>query len=391
MLVTILSGFLGSGKTTLLRRLLRHAGDARIGVVVNDMSGLEVDADLVRGGHRVSEKMKTLVSLHSGSISGTQKDAFAGVLDLWSTRSDLDHLVVETSGSTHPWALIEAVSQRPAYVLDTFVTLLDARAFVEDYGTGKRLFERLVSNEERQTRSTENLLAEQIQFASVILLTKTDRVPAEDLPCILKCLEVLNPQAEVLTVTYGNISPDRLLGTGGFSLEKARFIARSLLDTSEVTIGDSSAYDIGSTVICDPRPFHPRRLWDLFHHRLGQGIHRSKGFIWLASRDDQVLLWNQAAGSLDLELLAYWKAAVAKDPLGNLLPEEVSELQKRLAGSHPQFGDRLNELTVIGTARDRELFVRELQACFCTGAEIQRWLSGGTFEDPWPKELRKLR
>jgi hypothetical protein len=110
----------------------------------------------------------------------------------------------------------------------------------------------------------------------------------------------------------------------------------------------------------------------------------------MASRDAQVLLWNQAAGSIDLELLAYWKAAVVKDPLGKLLPEEIQLLQKELEKTDPIFGDRLNELTIIGTARDRETFTRELQDGFCTPEEIRHWQNGGTFDDPWPKELRKV-
>ena len=390
MRVTILSGFLGSGKTTLLRRLLREQKALRLGVIVNDMAELEVDGDLVRSAHRISETERNLVSLYAGSISGDQRAAFAQALASWEDRTDLDHLVIETSGSTHPWPLIEEISRRPAYSLDTFATLLDAKAFVEDYGAGKLLFESLIRNEEMQTRSTANLLAEQIQFASVILLTKTDRVRAEDLPFIIKCLEILNPQAEIHPVTYGQIPHAGLLGTGKFSLDKAYLIGRAWRENAPEHLGLADAYDISSTVICDPRPLHPRRLWTLFRTRLGQGIHRSKGFLWMASRDDQVLLWNQAAGSIDLELLAYWKAAIVKDPLGKLQPEEIIELQSQLASMHPEFGDRLNELTVIGAAHDRELFVKELQACFCTPDEIKRWQSGGSFDDPWPKELRKV-
>lgn len=389
--ITVLSGFLGSGKTTLLRRLLRHASDLKLGVIVNDMAELEIDGDLVRSGQRVTEEKGTFVSLFAGSISGDQRASFSQILDSWQARIDLEHVIIETSGSTHPWPLLEEISRRSeSYVITNFVTLVDAKAFIEDYGSGKLLFEKLIHNEQEQRRSTENLMAEQIQFASTLIVTKTDRVRPDDLPFLLKCLEALNPDADVHAASYGHVTSCRLLGPEKFNLERSRSLGRAWRESASGELGSSAAYDIGSTVFCDPRPFHPGRLWRLFHERLGLGIHRSKGFLWMASREEQVLLWNQAAGSIELELLAYWKAALVKDPLGKLVAAEKSMLREQLAGSHPLFGDRLNELTVIGTLRDRELFMPELQACLCTGEEIAHWSIGGHFDDPWPKKLRKL-
>lgn len=390
MKVTILSGFLGSGKTTLLRRLLRHNKDLRLGIMVNDMSELEVDADLVRVAHRVSETEGNLVSLFAGSISGDRRAAFQQALASWQERMDLDYLIVETSGSTHPWPLIEELKKHEAYQLDSFVTLLDAKAFIEDYAAGRRLFEKLIQNEERGVRSVENLLAEQIQYASTILLTKTDRVRAEDLPFLLKCLEILNPHAQVHVATYGEVSKHRLLGTELFSWDRAQVLARNLKKAESEDWGAASGYDISSTVICDPRPLHPQRLWDLYHQKLGQKLHRSKGFLWLASREDLVLLFNQAAGGIDLELLAYWKASLVKDPLGKLSTEEKVELGNQLKTTHPIFGDRMCELTIIGALHDREAFVRGLQDCFCTEAEILHWCQGGHFNDPWPQTVKQM-
>lgn len=390
MRITILSGFLGSGKTTLLRRLLREEQAMRLAVIVNDMAALEVDGDLVRGGHRVSEKNNTLISLYAGSISGSQRQSFADALDVWKARTDIDHVIVETSGSTHPWALVEELARRPSYTLDTFATLVDARAFLEDYGSGGGLRERLAFNAQSGRRDAATLLAEQIRYASVIFLTKTDRLQPEKLRPITQCLQHLNPTAQVRPVVYGRISPEHVLGTGTFKLEKARSLHAAAPLQGPQLAGDAEGYDISSTVICDPRPFHPQRLWDVFQTRLGQGVHRSKGFIWLASRDALVLLWNQAAGSINLELLAYWKAAIVGDPDGRLLPEEREELRRQLGTADPVFGDRLNELTIIGTARDREQFVQELQTAFCSQDEISHWQRGGGFEDPWPQSLKWL-
>jgi G3E family GTPase len=138
----------------------------------------------------------------------------------------------------------------------------------------------------------------------------------------------------------------------------------------------------------DLRPLHPQRFYDLYRDKLGLGIFRSKGFIWLASRPDQVLLWNQAGGAMGLELLGTWRVVVAEDP--KLLPEEREGLRKLLQSADPTFGDRGNELTIIGQERDRVIFVAELKECFCTPAEVKQWLGGDTFPDPWPKGHRRL-
>lgn len=391
MRVTLISGFLGSGKTTLLRRLLRQCRGQRLGVIVNDMSSLDVDGDLVRSGQRLSESTGNFIGLAAGSISGSQRQAFAQVLDDWSPRKDLDHILVEASGSSHPWPLIEEINRRPSLTLGCVATLIDARSFAEDQDGGRLLHQSLIHNKEVGRRTEANLMAEQIQCSNLLLLTKTDRTPPEALPRMMECLQRLNPLAAIHPVTHGNISPALLLEGPCCNVEQVRQLAQAGMGSAAPeALGKSSSYGIGSAVLTDPRPFHPQRLWDLFHRQLGQGVHRSKGFIWLASRGQQVLLWNQAAGSMGLELLAYWKAALVKDPLGRLLPEEIAHLQLQLKKADPRFGDRLNEITVIGTDRDRNALMDGLRQCLCTETEVRHWQRGGTFEDPWPQNLRPI-
>jgi G3E family GTPase len=377
--VTILSGFLGSGKTTLLRRLIHEVKDTRLGVIVNDMSELEVDGDLVRNPEGLNEQRGNFASIRAGSISGTQRMAFGAALDAWRESGDLDHVVIETSGSTHPWPMIQEISARPEFMLDTFVTLIDAKAFMEDYGGG-RLLREAVSPQAP-------LMSAQIQLANVILLTKTEKLIPQAIELMAQHLTALNPTAVLYSVNYGRIKPRLLLGTGSFDMLQADRLAA---EWQHEGVGDATSYDLGSTVITDPRPLHPRRLWTLFRERLGAGIHRSKGFIWLPSRDRDVLLWNQAAGSIEMELMAYWKAALVTNPDGKLVPEEIAALRDMLQGTHPDFGDRACELTVIGTERDRAIFVRDLQTCFCTDDEVASWQRGEPFDDPWPKTLLRV-
>ncbi len=377
--VTIISGFLGSGKTTLLRRLIHEVKDLRLGVIVNDMSELEVDGELVRNPEGHNEMRGNFASIHAGSISGTQRAAFGEVLDAWRGRDDLDQVVIETSGSTHPWPMIQEIRERPEFRLDTFVTLIDAKAFMEDYGGGRLL---------REPASPQApLMVAQVQLANLILLTKTEKLIPQAIELMAQHLTALNSTAALYSVNYGRIKPQLLLGTGSFDMDRAQQLAA---DWQHDDVGDAASYDLGSTVITDPRPLHPRRLWTLFRERLGAGIHRSKGFIWLPSRDRDVLLWNQAAGSIEMELMAYWKAALVTNPDGKLVPEEIAVLRDMLSGTHPDFGDRACEVTVIGTERDRAIFVAELQTCFCTEDEVAAWQRGEVFDDPWPKTLLRM-
>jgi G3E family GTPase len=274
--------------------------------------------------------------------------------------------------------MIQEIRERPEFSLDTFVTLIDAKAFMEDYG-GRLL---------REAASPQSpLMSAQIQLANVILLTKTEKVIPQAIELMAQHLTALNPVATLYSVNYGRIKPQFLLGTGSFDMDRATQIAA---DWQHDDVGDAASYDLGSTVITDPRPLHPRRLWTLFRERLGAGIHRSKGFIWLPSRDRDVLLWNQAAGSIEMELMAYWKAALVTNPDGKLVPEEIAVLRDMLSGTNPDFGDRACELTVIGTERDRAIFVAELQTCFCTEDEVAAWQRGEVFDDPWPKTLLRM-
>ncbi|MCA1962490.1 MAG: GTP-binding protein [Prosthecobacter sp.] len=386
MRVTVLSGFLGSGKTTLLRRLLRDApAHLRLAVLVNDLSDLEVDGDLIRDSQRLSEAEGTLISLYSGTLSGGRRVAFREALATLAARSDIDHLLIETSGGNAPAPLLEDILATKRLQLQSFLTLIDTRAFAEDYQCGLGLLSALEAGDASGQGSAENLLVEQIIAASSIILTKTERLTPETVAIICRTLEVINPNAIMLTAIYGKTEADLLAPASGYDPH------RSLREQFGRDGSDSrEAPAMGHTILRDPRPFHPQRLWDHVRERLPQSLHRSKGFIWLASRPEQVLLWNQSAGSIELELLAYWKAALVDDPEKRLLPEEIQLLRARLREAHPVFGDRLNELTLIGPAAERAAFAEGLRNCLCTDSEVARWQKGGTFDDPWPRTLRQV-
>jgi G3E family GTPase len=362
----LLTGFLGSGKTTTLRQLLREWRGGGVGAIVNDLSDIEVDGELVRLVDVVSEKDGTLASLHAGLISHDQREAFLGALHAMRDRG-LRRVYIETSGAGLPGEVVAAISAEPGITLRNVVVLVDARALLHDFAAG----ETLVAGQ----GGIEDLLVRQLQAATVIGLSKTDLIPEDQLEPLLLGLRRLNATAQLTLCTHGRLDP-RVLRQGRPASPQA---------SPEESSGTDA--DIGHTILRDPRPFHPQRLRDVFMTQLGLGIYRSKGFLWLASRPTDVLLWNQSGGTLGLELLGTWRASILEDP--RLLPEETEALRTQLANAHPVFGDRLNELTIIGTTRDREIFCAALQSCLCTPEEITHWQSGEKFPDPWPVKLTR--
>ena len=146
-----------------------------------------------------------------------------------------------------------------------------------------------------------------------------------------------------------------------------------------------------TTVIKDDRPFHPKRLWEVCHQYLDQTIYRSKGFFWLASRDKHSLLWSQAGGDINLEIIGTWRTAIVEDEEHGLLDNEIEFLKKKLSNETSRFGDRHCNLTVIGDKAKLGQFTDRLRSCFLTDEEIKMWEVGFEFTDPWPKSIVKIK
>ena len=371
--VTVICGFLGSGKTTLLRKLLAKSTSWRFAIVVNDMSELAVDAELI--GEAREGSGEKLVNLNSGSIGGSLLGEFRAALDTIEADESTDYVVVETSGGTHPSALVDELTGRPGLRLDTFATVVDGLNLLRDHDSGHALLARVAQS------SPAALLIAQIVPASVLLVSKADLLKRSQVEDLIAALRQLNPHATIITMAYGGVEPKHLLDTRSFRPKKS---------TGPSVTDEPSQFGLGSDVLADQRPFHPQRLHALFTQRLPMGVHRSKGWLWLASRPMDVFVWNQSGSHFGLEWAATWKAAILADRHAPFTPEEFEGLTASVAAAHPIFGDRACELTVIGSATDRPVFLEELRACFCTEEEIAAWQRGEEFPDPWPKTIRKV-
>jgi G3E family GTPase len=244
--VTLITGFLGAGKTTLVKRLLREYGATmKIGVIVNDLSELEVDGELIRMGHAVSEKEGNLVSITEGSISDTRRPEFANAL-AQMIDAGMEHIFVETSGASHPSSIIEELTGCPYAMLRSVVCLVDGRALWHDYEGGRGLVAIMKDEPNPGDENADHLLMIQLRSASVIAMTKTDLLGSVELEELLHALQKINPSAKLTTCTFGKIDPRVLFQNSPFDLT-ANLPAPVL----------GADFGIGSTVVRDLRPLHP--------------------------------------------------------------------------------------------------------------------------------------
>ena len=389
----ILNGFLGSGKTTLFRNLLSQSKKKNISVcaIVNDMSELDVDGELLGNTEIVEENNSILESIHSCVLSSKKGiEKLDKAIQKLLLKQDPELIIIETSGSCHPMPLIEYFKNHSQVELTGLFTLVDSLMLAHDYKYGESLIPRMRNNLVNGKRDTINLLVEQIMFCSHLILTKGDRIEQDRLPHIASYINEINPHVSVHSVLFGKLEIESLFELEEYDYFKVAQLAKELKPVIEREEEGDRPYDLATRVIKDDRPFHPQRLWDICHEYLDERIYRSKGFFWLASRDRHSLLWNQAAGGISLELIGSWRSGILEDNNHGLSEMEIKLLVEKLEKEPGRFGDRHCDLTVIGDKTQVDSFTNSLKSCFLNDEEIQLWENGHEFEDPWPKNIVKM-
>lgn len=389
----ILNGFLGSGKTTLFRSLLSQSKKKNITTcaIVNDMSELDVDGELLGNTDVIEENNNLLESIHSCVLSSKKgiKKLDKAIQKLISKQNP-ELIIIETSGSCHPMPLIEYFKNHPKAKLNGVFTLVDCLMLAHDFDYGQRIIPLIQNNIKRNKRNTVNLLVEQIMFCSHLFLTKADRIKEEEnISQIASHIQNINPHISIQSIFFGNLGIESL-----FKLKEYNYFKVAKLITELKPILESEErnkpYNIATRVIKDDRPFHPQRLWNICHKYLDKRIYRSKGFFWLASRNKHSLLWNQVAGGISLELIGAWRSGIIEDENNGLLEVEIKHLKELIAKESGRFGDRHCNLTIIGDETQVDRFTDALRLCFLNDEEIALWANGYNFDDPWPKKLAKL-
>ncbi|MFC5046143.1 CobW family GTP-binding protein [Aquimarina hainanensis] len=391
--VVILNGFLGSGKTTLFRSLLSQSKKKNIAAcaIVNDMSELDVDGELLGYTDLVEDDSSTLESIHSCVLSSkTGIKKLDQAIHKLLSKQNPELIIIETSGSCHPMPLIKYFKGQTKVRLTGVFALVDSLMLAHDFNYGATLIPQMQQNLMEGKRDPINLLVEQILFCSHLILTKADRIEKNKLQDIATYIQEINPLASTHSVLFGKLAIESL-----FELEPYNYfqVAQLIEEITPILESEEQAdrpYDLVTKVIRDDRPFHPKRLWDICHQYLDKRIYRSKGFFWLASRDKHSLLWNQAAGGISLELIGSWRSGVVEDENHGLSEMEIKLLKEKLAKESGRFGDRHCDLTVIGNKTQVNQFTDKLKSCFLTDKEIALWRDGYEFEDPWPTNIVKM-
>lgn len=393
--VTVLSGFLGAGKTTLLNHILHNKEGLKVAVIVNDMSEVNVDANLVKNENTLSRTEEKLVEMSNGCICCTLREDLMIEVERLAKENRFDYLLIESTGISEPIPVAQTFSfvdeengidlSRFSYV-DTMVTVVDAFNFFNDFGSPERLMDRELTNIEGDYRTIVDLLTDQVEFANVILLNKTDLIGESHLGVLKATIQKLNPSAKIIETSYSKVSPSEILNTNLFNFEEAEQSAGWIeeLQKDEHT-PESEEYGIRSFVFRSKKPFDPVRFQNYLSTGFPDIIIRSKGLFWLASRPDQALIWGQAGGSFQADSAGIWWASMSeKQQISN--PVFVENQKQIKSQWHKDFGDRKNEIVFIGQDLNKEEIIKDLQSCLATDEEIKigKWKKG--YVDRWPVE-----
>lgn len=386
--VTVLSGYLGAGKTTVLNHVLNNRQGIKVAVIVNDMSEINIDADLVKAGGGLSRTEEKLVEMSNGCICCTLREDLLVEVERLAKDGRFDYILIESTGISEP----VPVAQTFSYVdeeagidltslcrIDTMVTVVDANRFWHDYSSGESLLERQQAAGEDDTRDVVDLLIDQIEFCNVLIMNKCDLVEESSLIQMENLFRKLAPEARIIRTTHGRVDPAAIMNTGLFDFEKASASPGWLkeLEQGEHT-PETEEYGISSFVYERRTPFHPERLYR-WMEEWPEEVVRAKGLVWLASRSHMAFSLSQAGPSIQIGPIAYWVHSLDEAEQKAIIEEQPEVLDKW----DPVWGDRMNQFVLIGIHMDREELEASLDACLLTAEEMKSdWTQ---FADPFPQ------
>ena len=388
--VTVLSGFLGAGKTTVLSHILNNRQGKKVAVIVNDMSDINIDAATIKNDISLSHSDEKLVEMSNGCICCTLREDLLLEVSKLAKEGRFDHLVIESTGISEPLPVAETftfadengVSLGDIATLDTMVTVVDAVNFLTDYEQANDLQDTGESLGEEDERSVTDLLIDQVEFADVILISKTDLVTKAQLNKLTAILNTLNTQAEIIPISAGKVDINKVMNTGLFDFERAKKAPGWLKEMRGEHIPETEEYSISSFNYIAHRPFDPEKFYKFLHgtEQFGKLI-RSKGYFWLATRPLFCGQWNQAGGIAHYGFAGmFYKAIPKKDWPTD--PELLADINSKWV---EPFGDMRQELVFIGQSLNKQAMIEALNDCLLPEDAVLKgkdfWR---TYNDPFP-------
>ncbi|AZN33222.1 zinc metallochaperone GTPase ZigA [Pseudoalteromonas sp. Xi13] len=388
--VTVLSGFLGAGKTTVLSHILNNRLGKKVAVIVNDMSEINIDAATNKNDVSLNHSNEKLVEMSNGCICCTLREDLLVEVGKLAKDGRFDYLVIESTGISEPLPVAETftfadengVSLGDVATLDTMVTVVDAVNFLTDYEQANDLQDTGESLGEDDERSVADLLVVQVEFADVILISKTDLVTNEQLNKLIAILNTLNTQAKIIPISNGNININEVLNTGLFNFARAQQAPGWLKEMRGEHIPETEEYGISSFNYTARRPFNPEKFYHFLHNteQFGKLI-RSKGYFWLATRPLFCAQWSQAGGIAHYGFAGmFYKAIPKKDWPTD--PELLADINSKWV---EPFGDMRQELVFIGQSLNKQAMIEALDDCLLPEeAVLKGKVFWKTYNDPFP-------
>lgn len=366
--ITVLSGFLGAGKTTLLNRVLNNRDGRRVAVIVNDMSEVNIDADLVRADTELSRTDETLVEMSNGCICCTLRDDLLAEVKRLADEKRFDYLLIESTGISEPLPVAatfdfrdeDGESLSDVARLDTMVTVVDAVNLLNDYSSHDFLRDRGEVLGEEDERTLVHLLTDQIEFADVVILNKVADAEPNQVDAARKIIRSLNADAQIIETNHSDVPPETILDTGLFDYEKAHehpMWAKELYGYAD-HVPETEEYGVASFVYRARRPFDPARIHALLNGDL-PGVIRAKGHFWIATRPEWVAESSLAGALSSVDPLGTWWASVPKDRW----PDHESGRAYMQAHWQEPWGDRRQEIVFIVSGIDWPDLRERLDAC----------------------------
>lgn len=388
--VTVISGFLGAGKTTVLSHILNNRQGKKVAVIVNDMSDINIDAATIKSGVSLNHSNEKLVEMSNGCICCTLREDLLIEVGKLANDGRFDYLVIESTGISEPLPVAETftfadengVSLSDVATLDTMVTVVDAVNFLNDYEQANDLQDTGESLGKDDERSVADLLVDQVEFADVILISKTDLITNNELNKLTTILNTLNTQANIIPISNGHININEVLNTGLFNFERAQQAPGWLKEMRGEHTPETEEYGISSFNYTARRPFDPEKFYNFLHNteQFGKLI-RSKGYFWLATRPLFCAQWSQAGGIAHYGFAGmFYKAIPKKD--WPTEPELLADINSKWV---EPFGDMRQELVFIGQSLNKHAMIEALDDCLLPEDAVLKgkdfWK---TFNDPFP-------